>query len=107
MHDSPFPGMDPYLEAPTLWSGVQTRLITAIADDLAEHVALHFAVAIEARFFIVADEVRERFIEIRDAASRELVTTIEILSPDNKLAVTTRRVAFLEKRATVMASSAN
>ena len=31
---SPFPGMDPYLEEPVLWSTLHQRLITYIADDL-------------------------------------------------------------------------
>jgi hypothetical protein len=31
---SPFPGMDPYLENPALWSNVHGRLIVAIADAL-------------------------------------------------------------------------
>jgi len=33
---SPFTGMNPYLEHPTLWSEVHKRLIVAIADALAE-----------------------------------------------------------------------
>ncbi len=35
---SPFPGMNPYLEHPTLWSGIHHRLITAIANDLAPKI---------------------------------------------------------------------
>ncbi len=31
---SPFPGMDPYLEAPAPWGGVHARLIVAVADQL-------------------------------------------------------------------------
>lgn len=33
---SPFPGMNPYLENPELWSEVHSRLIVAIADDLSD-----------------------------------------------------------------------
>ena len=32
---TPFPGMDPYLERPNLWSNVHNSLITAIRDVLA------------------------------------------------------------------------
>ncbi len=32
--ESPFPGMDPYLEAPLLWTDVHHRIINAIADQL-------------------------------------------------------------------------
>ncbi len=49
-------------------------------------------------------EIRYRFIEIRDIRNREVVTTIEVLSPFNKAAGTEGREAFLRKRKTVMAS---
>ncbi|PSN17406.1 hypothetical protein C7271_17910, partial [filamentous cyanobacterium CCP5] len=32
---SPFPGMDPYLEQAAYWSSFHSRLIVALADDLA------------------------------------------------------------------------
>ena len=31
---SPFPGMDPYLDHPDLWSDVHHRLITVLADTI-------------------------------------------------------------------------
>ena len=33
---SPFPGMNPYLENPELWSEFHSRMIVAIADALDE-----------------------------------------------------------------------
>ena len=35
--NSPFPGMNPYLENPVFWSEVHHRLITAIADTIEEN----------------------------------------------------------------------
>lgn len=52
-------------------------------------------------------EVRDRFIEIRDARNREVVTTIEVLSPFNKAAGTEGREAFQRKRKAVMGSKAH
>jgi hypothetical protein len=49
-------------------------------------------------------EIRDRYIEIRDTRQREVVTTIEVLSPFNKTPGTPGRQAFLHKRKTVMAS---
>lgn len=49
-------------------------------------------------------EIRDRFIEIRDSSNREVVTTIEVLSPFNKDSSTQGREAFLRKRKAVMAS---
>lgn len=44
---SPFPGMNPYLENPDLWSEVHHRLITAIADAIESNLSLRYRVAIE------------------------------------------------------------
>ena len=79
MHPSSFPGMDPYLEEPTRWPGVHTRLIALIADTLAPQLAPAFTVAIVEP--LEAEEVRERYLEIRDTRTRAVITTIEVVSP--------------------------
>lgn len=53
---SPFPGMDPYLENPELWSEVHSRLIVAIADDLSEHLSDKYRVAIEKRTYFSGED---------------------------------------------------
>ncbi len=50
---SPFPGMDPYLEHPSLWPDVHNRLITAIADDLTPRVAPRYYIALERRAYLL------------------------------------------------------
>jgi Protein of unknown function (DUF4058) len=50
---SPFPGMNPYLEHPSLWAGIHHRLITAIANDLAPKLRPQYIVAIEERVYEV------------------------------------------------------
>src|SRR4029450_9889636 len=56
--ESPFPGMDPYLEPPTLWPDVHNRLIAALADDLSERVAPRYYVGLERRTYLLkADDV--------------------------------------------------
>jgi len=49
-------------------------------------------------------EIHERYIEIRDAATREVVTTLEILSPTNKIRAAPGRKSFVQKRKSVLAS---
>lgn len=49
-------------------------------------------------------EVRDRYIEVRDARGQEVVTTIEVLSPRNKVPRSRGRQAFLKKRQAVLAS---
>ncbi|MBM4424413.1 MAG: DUF4058 family protein [Chloroflexi bacterium] len=50
---SPFPGMDPYLEHPSLWPDVHNRLIAAIADSLSPAVAPNYYVALERRAYLL------------------------------------------------------
>ncbi len=49
---SPFPGMNPYLENPELWSEVHHRLITAIAIAIAPPIRPKYRVAIEKRTYL-------------------------------------------------------
>ncbi|MBE9139748.1 DUF4058 family protein [Nodosilinea sp. LEGE 07088] len=53
---SPFPGMNPYLENPALWSSIHSRLIVAIADDLVDHLSQKYRVEIEKRTYLSSDE---------------------------------------------------
>ena len=39
MSTSPFPGMDPYLEAPDLWADVHSRLVNIFAEQLSPQLA--------------------------------------------------------------------
>jgi hypothetical protein len=144
---SPFPGMDPYLEAPAGWAGVHSRLINAISEDLADRLMPAFLVTIEERVYLIdpdedarrplvpdllvvrgADaehvaasvitpptlieplvdpEVHDRSVEIRDRLNREVVATIEILSPRNKAPGTPGREAFLRNRSAVLQSGSH
>jgi len=58
---SPFPGMDPYLEAPDLWPEVHHRLISAIAIAIAPPLRPKYRVAIEKRVYLSEDQ---RAIEV-------------------------------------------
>lgn len=48
----PFPGMDPYLENPILWTGVHSRLINAISSQIAPALRPRYVVSIEERVVI-------------------------------------------------------
>ncbi len=144
---SPFPGMNPYLENPELWSEVHSRLIVAIADDLTDHLSQKYRVAIKKRTYFsgeddsllvgipdisvvskqpeqsqssmtvtltppvepitvtlpMAEEVQERYLEIREVATGFAIAAIEILSPKNKRSGEGRQ-AYERKRSQVLAS---
>jgi hypothetical protein len=57
--ETPFPGMDPYLEHPALWHGVHTRLIVALADQIGPMIKPRYIASVEDRVFIEsADQER-------------------------------------------------
>lgn len=51
--NTPFPGMDPYLEHPTIWADVHDRLITAIADELVPLVAPKYYVGLQRHAYLL------------------------------------------------------
>src|SRR5882724_7706347 len=65
--NSPFPGMDPYLETPALWSDFNASFITYWRDALIDCLPSNY----EAR--IIEEETHERRIEILHRPDRTLV----------------------------------
>lgn len=53
---SPFPGMDPFLEEPSVWSSVHVRLINAISDYLSPRLLPHFFVDIQQHVYLVTPD---------------------------------------------------
>ena len=49
---SPFPGMDPYLEAPDLWPDVHSRLMNVFAEQLAPLLAPKYVAELETQVVI-------------------------------------------------------
>lgn len=49
---SPFPGMNPYLEQPSVWEDFHNRFAAYASESLAAQVRPHFLVKIEERVFI-------------------------------------------------------
>lgn len=105
--ESPFPGMDPYLEEPSGWASMHHWLISVIGEMLIAHVAPNYSVKTEERVYISNDddpEVRDRFLTVYDRRSRELVTTLEVVSPWNKAGGARGRKEFLSKREAVFST---
>ena len=141
---SPFPGMDPYLEHPTLWPGVHNGLIAALQLFLAPQLRPHYYVALEERVYVtepeqrtfvgrpdiavvrsseteqastsslsessvvtvqvpVPDEVRETYLEVREAGTQHVITVLEFLSPTNKRPGRGRRM-YEDKRLDILAT---
>jgi hypothetical protein len=102
---NPFPGMNPYLEHPELWHQVHNRLIVGIADAIAEQVAPKYFVSIEQRIYQIIHTIKERYLEVREVATKELITVIEVLSPTNKRSE--GRSLYETKRIKILTSMTN
>jgi Protein of unknown function (DUF4058) len=138
-----FPGMNPYLESPALWSEVHSWMIVEMARMLNSSITPKYRAAVEKRVYeeailvgipdvsVVKQTVAplpkplssgtatlsqpilvelpesettvERYLEIREVASAEVVTVIEILSPKNKRRGEGRD-QYLNKRSKVLSS---
>ena len=53
---SPFPGMDPYLEDPEIWSGVHASMLAAISEQLALMLRPRYVVRFEERVYVTGEE---------------------------------------------------
>lgn len=117
---TPFVGMDPYLERHDLWEEVHINLIVAIRQFLTPILRPQYRVAIGHRAYEPMlptqkpledimerpEEVVERYLEIRDTATQQVITAIEILSPTNKERQDGRQ-QYEKKRLTLLASATN
>jgi len=121
---SPFAGMDPYIEACGLWEGFHNRLIHKIDETLARILPRGYTIDTAVRSYIVlmesegkrehlakpdvAEQFEETFIEIY--AQREeclLMTCLEVLSPANKRPDTEGWRQYERKRQAMLLGQAN
>lgn len=110
---SPFPGMDPYLEAPDIWPDVHASLAVEISSRLnailppSYYARLGEYPEIDENEDVFSDAIRHHFAEIRDASrNHHLVTLIEILSPSNKRPGKDR-IAHRRKQSEILDSDAS
>jgi hypothetical protein len=90
---SPFPGMDPYLEDPALWPEFHRYLVAELHRNVT-YVAPTYRAVVDTRRY---SQHEEPFIEIRRHDDNGLVTLLDVVSPANKTAAAPRE-AFLEQR---------
>jgi Protein of unknown function (DUF4058) len=76
------------------------RTTSAGATAIAERPVTQ-PLVVKARF---PEELRQRYLEIRDSRNHTVVAVLELLSPTNKAAGTTGREAFLRKRRELMSA---
>jgi Protein of unknown function (DUF4058) len=73
--ESPFPGMDPFLEDPFFWHQVHSRLIVALSNELGAKLRPKYYAAIETRIYLDGEdstiEIKARHIEIRQVGTHK------------------------------------
>lgn len=91
---SPFPGMDPFLEAEALWPRFHHQLVNCLYQVLLPGLVDRYRARVSQRAYvtefplftsIIREEHLEEFLEIRQRADERLVTLIDVVSPANKL----------------------
>jgi hypothetical protein len=104
---SPFPGMDPYLEAESFWPAFQHQFVAGLYQILLPGLVDRYRARVGHRTYvtemalftsIIRDQHAEEFIEVRQRGDGRLVTLIDVVSPSNK-ATPAGRQAYLAKRA--------
>ncbi len=101
---SPFPGMNPYLEHPSVWHDFHERFIPLAAELIGSQVLPRYFVKIDQQ--VPTDEESISNLHIFDRESRRLITVIELLSPSNKYAGPDRE-QYLRKHHGVLRSEAH
>jgi hypothetical protein len=108
---SPFPGMDPYLEDPSLWPALHRLLAAVLFEILAGGMQGRYQVVLGTRRYTTVGpggdvEHQENYVEIRQRSDDTLVTLLDIVSPANKVTAAGRQ-AYLEQRSAARACKAN
>lgn len=120
---SPFPGMDPFLEAPAYFGGLHDSMITYLREFLQAHLPEPYFADIADRVWVTTiqhateavvvhvphDEHREPSLEIftRTEDGERLVTTVEVLSQSNKTPGEHGRDLYLRKQREILEGRVN
>ena len=115
---SPFPGMDPFIEACGLWGDFHHGLVCNISKFLCGCLPTRYVARMGTREYLdrrnegttlIEEEFREPFVTILDLENgSDLVTCIEVMSPSNKQPRSLGRGLYLRKRQNLLQSgSAN
>lgn len=112
---SPFPGMDPYLEDPKLWTTFQQQFVHCLSQILLPGLVDRYHVRVGQRTYftemplftsVLREEHTEPFIEVRLRGSSRLVTLLDVVSPTNK-STPQGRTAYLDQRRLAQNAGAN
>ena len=111
---SPFPGMDPYVEAAAAWPTFHHHLIAAVYQLLLPGLVDRYRARVAVRQYVsetplftsvLREQHAEEYIEVRSRADARLVTLVDVVSPANKTSPA-GRTAYLATRSQAVAARA-
>lgn len=109
---SPFPGMDPYLEAPDLWPDVHHELLSVLRELLnpqlrPSHYARisGFGVLLGESDALVEENIVRPWINVIERSGRSIVAAIVVLSPGTKAFRSASRESYQIDRDRLLKSS--
>jgi hypothetical protein len=106
---SPFPGMDPYIEDPEVWSDFHGGLPGEVSAKLNQVLQLRYVARLApCMTYEIVEEMKFPLrlftVEVRETGTLRLVTAIEILSPVNKRPSHEAYHEYLRKRRELLRS---
>lgn len=111
---SPFPGMDPYLEHPSVWPAFHRHMVAAIYQMLLPGLVDRYRARVSPRTYtsevvlftsVTKESHAEEYIEIRSRTDSRLVTLVEVVSIGNRTTAAGRS-CYLSTRAIAQAERA-
>lgn len=96
-----FPGMDPYLEHPVLWSGVHASLIVYMRDQLQPLLRPRYIAAIEERVFVEAQRP-DKVPDVWIAKGKKQNGMVAVLDADTPLRVQVPALTLHEAYLTIL-----
>jgi hypothetical protein len=96
-----FPGMDPYLESPLLWSGVHASLIVYIRNYLQPLLRPRYIAAIEERVFVEGPS-KERIPDVWIERRKKRNGAIAVLEADTPVVVKVPELEIHEAYVTIL-----
>ena len=100
---TPFPGMDPYLEHPVLWTGFHARMIFALASKLRPLIRPRYVASIEERVYIEGPQMRRvPDLQISQRKGEFLQAGNMAVEPDNAVVMEVEEIEVHEKRVEIL-----
>src|SRR5436309_5412830 len=96
-----FPGMDPYLEDPVLWTGVHASLIVYIRDQLQPLLLPRYIAAIEERVFLEGPQ-QQRIPDVWVKRLRQARSRAAVLDADPAVVVEVPELEVHESYVTIL-----